>query len=216
MKVLLCYFSATGNTAKVADTVAGRLTERGAAVETRDITALKDREAALDTAAYDAVIFGSPIHSMRAPRLVREWLDRLDGQGRKCALFLTYGSFQVHPAHYTTCEILKKRNFQVVASAEFLGAHTFNIGGWKAGTNRPDDHDLAVAREYADTVYRRFTGEDPGLIGDLDQGPYTENQLDQFEEYRCSKCDGLISIHNGKCFKCDTITRLVEKHNKKY
>ena len=35
---------------------------------------------------------------------------------------------------------------------------------------------------------------------------------DQYRKYRCSKCGGLISIHNGKCFQCDTITKLVEKH----
>ena len=39
---------------------------------------------------------------------------------------------------------------------------------------------------------------------------------EQYEKYRCPKCGGLISIHNRKCFKCDTITRLVEKRNKKY
>ena len=39
---------------------------------------------------------------------------------------------------------------------------------------------------------------------------------EQFEKYSCSKCGGLISIHNRKCFKCDTITRLVEKRNKNY
>ena len=39
--------------------------------------------------------------------------------------------------------------------------------------------------------------------------------IDQYEKYRCSKCGGLISIHNIKCFKCDTITRLVEKRNEK-
>ena len=39
---------------------------------------------------------------------------------------------------------------------------------------------------------------------------------DQYEEYRCSKCGGWISIHNRKCFQCDTITRLVEKRNKEY
>lgn len=39
---------------------------------------------------------------------------------------------------------------------------------------------------------------------------------DQYRKYRCSKCFGLISIHNRKCFKCDTITRLVEKHNREY
>ena len=37
---------------------------------------------------------------------------------------------------------------------------------------------------------------------------------EQCKEYRCSKCGGLISIHNRKCFKCDTVTRLVEKRNK--
>jgi hypothetical protein len=36
---------------------------------------------------------------------------------------------------------------------------------------------------------------------------------EQYNKYRCKKCGGLISIHNGKCFKCDTITKLVEKHN---
>lgn len=39
---------------------------------------------------------------------------------------------------------------------------------------------------------------------------------EQCKRYRCSTCGGLISIHNRKCFKCDSITRLVEKHNKKY
>ena len=34
----------------------------------------------------------------------------------------------------------------------------------------------------------------------------------QYKKYRCSKCGGLISIHNKKCFKCDTITKLVDKN----
>lgn len=38
----------------------------------------------------------------------------------------------------------------------------------------------------------------------------------QYAKYRCSNCGGLISIHNRKCFKCDTITRLVEKRSKRY
>jgi ribosomal protein L40E len=37
----------------------------------------------------------------------------------------------------------------------------------------------------------------------------------QYGKYQCSRCGGLISIHNSKCFKCDTITKLVEKPKKK-
>jgi hypothetical protein len=36
----------------------------------------------------------------------------------------------------------------------------------------------------------------------------------QYEKHHCSRCGGLISIHNRKCFACDKVTRLVEKHNK--
>jgi len=33
---------------------------------------------------------------------------------------------------------------------------------------------------------------------------------EQYKKYRCSKCGGLLSIHNRKCFNCDTITKLVD------
>jgi hypothetical protein len=39
---------------------------------------------------------------------------------------------------------------------------------------------------------------------------------EQYRKYRCSRCGGVISIHNRKCFQCDTITKLVEIHDKEY
>ena len=36
------------------------------------------------------------------------------------------------------------------------------------------------------------------------------------QKYRCPKCGGVISVHNRKCFKCDSITSLVKKRNQKY
>ncbi len=39
----------------------------------------------------------------------------------------------------------------------------------------------------------------------------TDFVKDQYKEYHCPKCNGLISIHNKKCFKCHKITKLVEK-----
>ena len=37
---------------------------------------------------------------------------------------------------------------------------------------------------------------------------------EQYEKYRCRHCGGVISIHNRKCFKCDKVTKLVEKHDR--
>ena len=39
---------------------------------------------------------------------------------------------------------------------------------------------------------------------------------DQYQQHRCPKCGGLISVHNRKCFQCEPITRLVEKRNTEY
>ncbi|MBN1780931.1 DUF3795 domain-containing protein [bacterium] len=35
---------------------------------------------------------------------------------------------------------------------------------------------------------------------------------DQYEKHHCARCGGVISVHNGKCFQCDTINRLVDKN----
>jgi hypothetical protein len=34
---------------------------------------------------------------------------------------------------------------------------------------------------------------------------------EQYKKHSCSICGGLISVHNRKCFKCETITKLIEK-----
>jgi menaquinone-dependent protoporphyrinogen IX oxidase/ferredoxin len=202
MKVLICYFSATGNTSAIGKAIGNRLQKLGADVDIKDMTVLSAREEKLDLSVYDAAVFGSPIHSMRSPRVFREWLASLDGGGMKCAMFFTYGGFQVHPTHSTTQKILEKSNFIVVASAEFLGAHTFNLGGWQSMGDRPNESDFMVAEEYADRIYDRFTGKDAGMVKDLDPGPYTENELDTFEGFRFMAVSKLPTRDGAECQMC--------------
>ncbi len=33
---------------------------------------------------------------------------------------------------------------------------------------------------------------------------------EQYEKYRCAGCGGLRSVQNGKCFACDSVTKLVD------
>ena len=119
MKILLAYFSATQNTARIAETIRDRLVELGAEVDTLDITTPEARETAPDMNNYQAVAIGSPIYYRRAPKIVRNWLGRLKGQDTPCALFFTFGGFGVHPAHLSAAEILAPNGFSLVASAEF-------------------------------------------------------------------------------------------------
>jgi len=202
MKILILYFSATGNTATVAKEIEQEFMKLGAEVTLSDITPHTARKEEIDFDSYQAVVFGSPIHSWRAPRTVREWMKTLDGQGKRCAMFFTFGGFQVHPTHYSTRRILEEQNFIVVSSAEFLGAHTFNLGGWKAVEGRPDAPDLEVAKEYARTTYRRFTGEDEGILGELEKTGHTEEHLDAIEAFRFKVLTQLPTREGQECSMC--------------
>lgn len=202
MNVLLCYFSATGNTARIAGAIVEEFRRLGAEVEARDITPLPARSAKVDLEPYQAFVIGAPIHSWRAPRVVREWLRTLQGGGRKCSMFFTYGGFQVPPTHHSTKQILEEQGFAVVSSAEFLGPHTFNLGGWKAMVGRPDASDFEVAREYAGKTYARFTGVDTGTLGEMEKTQHTEEQLDSIETFRFTILTQLPSRRGEACSLC--------------
>ena len=208
MHVLIAYFSATGNTAKMAKVIEERFAEIGAKVTMSDVTAYKQRQEETDLTSYEAVVFGMPVHTRRAPRVVREWLRTLDGQGKNCSMFFTYGGFGTHPAHYSTRQILEEQHFHVVSSVEFLGAHSFNLGGWKAMERRPDERDFAVAKEYVEITYRRFTGEDEGLLGELEKTKYPQELLDSAESFRFKTVSQLPTRGGIECSMCYTCEEL--------
>ena len=208
MKILLVYFSATDNTARMAERIGQGFAELGAEVEKRDITSHADRQEGMDLKPYDAVVFGFPIHSWRAPRIVRQWLRTLDGDGKKCAMFFTYGGFKIHPSHYSTRTILQEQGFVVVSSADFPAPHTYNLGGWKAMEERPDESDLLIAREYVEKTYRRFTGQDPETLGELEKTQFSEEHLDQIENFRFRIVTTLPTrdgMECGMCMECEDL-----------
>lgn len=202
MKIAIIYFSATGNTAKMAGVIREHFTGMGAQTDMYDITSHSSRKRGVDLEPYQACVFGAPVHSWRAPRVMREWMRRLDGRNMKCSMFFTYGGFSIHPAHYSTRQILTEQNFVAVSSAEFLAAHTFNLGGWKAMCERPDQSDFKAAKEYAVMTFRRFTGEDPEKLGELEKTRYREEELDKIESFRFRALTKLPTRDGAGCSMC--------------
>jgi ferredoxin len=104
---------------------------------------------------------------------------------------------------------LKEQNFIVVSSAEFLGAHTFNLGGWRALGDRPNESDFVVAKDYVELTYKRFTGEDDRILGELEKTEYTEEQLDSAEEKARFKVITQLPTRGGKecslCLNCEEL-----------
>ena len=166
MKIALIYFSPTNNTANVSKFIVTELKFLGKnlQVDEINITNYSEREHKIDIEQYNALFFGFPVHAWRAPKLVRDWLQTLDGKGKKCSVFFTYGGIDPGASHYNIKQILEKQNFQLVSTADFVSKHTYNCGGWKVMENRPNESDFNVAKEYLKNTYERFVGEDNGIV----------------------------------------------------
>ncbi|MFX0063364.1 MAG: EFR1 family ferrodoxin [Candidatus Hermodarchaeota archaeon] len=214
------YFSATGNTAKIAKVIKEQLKALDVEVKDYDITSYSDRLKPLDLTPYDAVIFGFPVYANKAPHVVREWLTTLNGMGKKCSMFFTYGGVFVDRVHSSTRQILERQNFEVVSSAEFLGAHSFNVAGWNLIKTRPNASDFMIAQEYASRTYKRLKGEDPSsfdLFKSLPEvesqpKPATKSKSPDFRHYptregqECSMCRTCENLCPSGAMNADTGT----------
>lgn len=157
LKIALAYFSGTGVTRAYAKVIAEALHALGSEAVLLDVTSYASRQVSLQISHFDAFIFGFPVYSDFAPRVINEWIPTLDGRGKRCGMFFTYGARTSGYAHFHTKILLEAANFKGYFSAEFLGRHSFNVGGWTILPNRPDESDFAVARDLAKVALERFS-----------------------------------------------------------
>ncbi len=174
IKIALVYFSATDVTHTYVKIMQDRLLKSGCVVQELNVTAYSSRQSPPALDDCNGVIFGFPVFSDFAPSVINEWLPTLDGKGKKCAMFFTYGGRTSGYAHFHTKLLLEQAHFSVLFSAEFLGRHSFNVGGWRILPERPDAQDFAVAREYAVLASERFSQEAPPIL--RLQKPFGYNQ----------------------------------------
>lgn len=161
MKIILIYFSATGNTNKIAHIIKKRLIELSSEVIELNITNRNQRIKELDLEEYNAALFGFPIYALRIPSPAREWIETINGKNKKCGMLFTYGGVRVGIVHYETKKLLESQNFKVIASAEFPMSHTYNLGGWNLNSERPNTKDREIAEQFADLFYKRLQETEP-------------------------------------------------------
>lgn len=86
MKVLVTYFSQTGNTQKIASAICEQASQANDA-------ALKklDEVNPKDVADYDFIIIGSPLHSGTLAEPVKQFLSTMEGRpGQQMAVYITH------------------------------------------------------------------------------------------------------------------------------
>ena len=202
MKIGIIYFSGTGNTAKFADVISQRLEQKNVEVKLYDITAAKDRTPGLPDEELDAYLFGFPVYALVIPGLTREWISTIKGNSKPCATFFTYGGPTMGIAHYHTKEMLESQGFNVIASAEFLGKHTFNLAkGFELLENRPNKEDFSVAEEFVEKFVEKLnTGKIEKII--FDKPEDYDTTMNRIKDQKKRKSN-VLPTRNGKdCSMC--------------
>lgn len=113
MNLRIDYYTGTGGTEMAAKQIATKLTTKGCSVEVNRI--VRDKFIASDGFDYYVLLFA--VHSFNAPQPVFEWVQKLDGRGRKCAVVAVSGGGEVFSN--TACrkkiiESLSRANFDVI------------------------------------------------------------------------------------------------------
>ncbi len=160
-RIAFVYFSATNVTHTYVGVMREALLDRGCESRLFNVTAYASRQKPLPIDDFDGFIFGFPVFGDFAPSVINTWLPTLDGQGKRCTMFFTYGARTTGYAHFHTKLLLEQAGFQVLFSAEFLGRHSFNVGGWRILLDRPNEQDFAVARRYVALALERFLQDAP-------------------------------------------------------
>lgn len=205
MKIAIIYFSPTYNTSQIAQEVSKTLNNSKVDVEMIDITPFSKRQEPINFDEQDALIFGFPIYVQRIPIIIREWIQTLDGKGKRCSAFFTYGGVTSGIAHHDIKQRLEKQNFVLVSTGEFVAKHTFNIGGWNLMADRPNNEDLLVATEYASKTLEKLQDSE---IQELffEEPKISEKQLDRLD--KVPKGGVNPPSRKGKecsmCMKCET------------
>ena len=127
MKVLVAYYSKTGNTEKVARAICDALPGTGT------IAPIKDLETA---EGYDLVFCGFPVQAHSVPAQAQPFLKGLD-KGQKVAFFSTHGSLRGGT--------LPKQAFENAIS---LAGHTVTLGHFGCrGKVEPDIIDMLKQKD---------------------------------------------------------------------
>ena len=151
-KVTAMYFSATGTTKKITVGIAEKLSENingKQEITIQDFTLPGSRQEAKQFTAQDLVVVGVPVYAGRVPNVLLKYLNSITGNGALAIAVTVYGNRNYDDALIELTDILQANGFTVIAGGAFIGEHSFSR---TLAKNRPDDQDMAIAREFANQL----------------------------------------------------------------
>lgn len=146
MKAMVLYYSKSGNTEKVACAVA-----QGLGVEAKSIDTVKPE----DTASYDLICIGTPVHAFRPAKAVTRFVEAMPPlQGKKAAGFYTMSMGGDGGANKSLKLMFEAKGMEFLGgySCKGLSRLLGNFGPRVVNRGRPSEEELKEAREFGEKL----------------------------------------------------------------
>ncbi len=149
------YFSPTGTTRRIAESVAAGIAGDGEAVF--DCTKRSWRGQVPGTFRDDVVILAAPVYYGRLPEPAVDCFTRLTADKTPAVLVAVYGNRAYDDALIELFDIAVARGFVPIAAGAFIGEHSYSTEALPMAPGRPDAEDLTAAREFGTAVMKKLT-----------------------------------------------------------
>ncbi|MBI9014714.1 MAG: 4Fe-4S binding protein [Clostridiales bacterium] len=146
MTIKTLYFSPTGTTKIIVDTIARTL---GAVEKNYNITLPKQRGVMPSFNEDDILIVGLPVYAGRIPQLITEQITAIKGNQTPVIMVGVYGNRDYDDALLEMKNTFQKNGFVPLAAGAFIGEHSYTS---EVGTKRPDSRDLKICKQFGETI----------------------------------------------------------------
>lgn len=151
MKVIEIYFSPTGGTKKVTDTLSEGLSETVGHV---DIT-VNENACGVAISREDLCVIGVPSFGGRVPPVAVERISKIKGNGAKAVLVCVYGNRAYEDTLVELEDVAKSAGFEIFAAIAAVAEHSI-VPAYAAG--RPDDADKKTLHAFALNITGKLRG----------------------------------------------------------
>ncbi len=196
--VHLIYFSPTGTTRNVLETIA-----RGFAAddpERLDLTFQRSIGSESRKISSDIAIIGTPVYSGRVPLQAVEALQLVRAHNTPAVVIAVYGNRAFEDALLELTDLARQSGFRPVAAAAFIGEHSFSTPAAPIAEGRPDEEDIKKAEHFGKRIREKldkgtaknFLLQVPGNVPYKKRNPSPPPPVT--DEVSCIKCANCMTI----------------------
>lgn len=207
-KSCILYFSQTGNTEKVAFTIAGRFQSEGIENITLHIDDADDFSEAYVEA--DILGIGFPTFFGYPPPHIMRFIEGLHGSGKSAFVFTTYGGCTAGDSLYDAALALASKGYRILGGLKVEGFDNYPQGiSLKINEGRPNDMDMAKAEEFAAMTiiaYKNNSRLDPEKL--MSPNPFFIRHRNISRKKTVTamrkKVEGKVIFDKQQCLFCET------------